>query len=121
MIWLAIVDESCVVFTLTTRKIWAMFAIDIDGSFGWIHPPKIGEIKNVGVVLCPGLKTDELTGYRQLRLLAESLSKSGYPTLRLHYPGTGNSVDSGNVEYLSTWTQSINKAVDYLRNQFDID
>src|SRR5664279_2538827 len=92
--------------------------INIGGCFGWMHLTKAGGIKDTALLLCPGLKRDDLTGYGTFRLLADKLSEQGYPTLRLHYPSTGNSYYAGEVEYLKTWQNSIIDAADWLRANY---
>jgi pimeloyl-ACP methyl ester carboxylesterase len=91
--------------------------VTFDGCFGWLHTPYAGATANTAAVLCPGLKTDELTGYRSLRMLAIALAKAGYPTLRLQYPGTGNSHDCDAAECWARLQQSVHTAADWLRHQ----
>jgi alpha/beta superfamily hydrolase len=91
-----------------------MSPITINHRFGWLHTPK-GELHSTAVVLCPGLRYDELTGYGSLRLLADALAECGYPTLRIHYSGTGNSCDRGNVDYWTVWQEDIHSAAEWLR------
>jgi pimeloyl-ACP methyl ester carboxylesterase len=91
-----------------------MQPISFGGCFGWLHidPERVG---TTAVVLCPGLKTDELTGYRSLRQLADSFAKAGFPTLRFHYPGTGDSSERGVAEHWDAWQLSAHMAADWLR------
>jgi alpha/beta superfamily hydrolase len=91
-----------------------MLPITIGGCFGWLHTPKL-ESRGIAVVLCPGLRYDELTGYGSLRSMADALADQGYPTLRLHYSGTGDSVDPGELNYWTAWQQNIHAAADWLR------
>jgi alpha/beta superfamily hydrolase len=91
-----------------------MTPISLDGCFGWLHLPT-GVSRNAAVVLCPGLKIDEITGYSSLKLLADALAEQGYPVLRLQYTGTGDSIDPGDVEYWATWLADIQRAIDWLR------
>jgi alpha/beta superfamily hydrolase len=91
-----------------------MLPITIGGCFGWLHTPK-RESRGNAVVLCPGLRYDELTGYGSLRSLADALADQGYPTLRLHYSGTGDSVDPGALNYWTAWQRNIHAAADWLR------
>jgi len=92
-----------------------MTPISMGGCFAWLHCPQ-GSAKSLGAVVCPGLKTDELNGYGPLRLLAERLADQGYPTVRLHYLGTGDSSDPAEpVDHWKTWQQSIHDAADWFR------
>jgi pimeloyl-ACP methyl ester carboxylesterase len=92
-----------------------MVPVSFDGCFGWLHTSKF-EMGSTAVVLCPGLKMDELTGYSTFRLLADAFADHGFPTLRLHYFGTGDSRDpDGTVEYPATWLQDIHGSIEWLR------
>jgi pimeloyl-ACP methyl ester carboxylesterase len=93
----------------------AVRAINIGGCFAWFHGATAIP-KNTGVVLCPGLKFDDVNGYRALRLLANSLAEHNYPTLRLHYLGTGNSSDPTDQSNLwRDWQVDIHNAANWLR------
>jgi alpha/beta superfamily hydrolase len=107
-----------------------MDPISFDGCFGWLHTSQL-ESRDTGVVICPGLKTDHLTGYGGLRLLAEALADRGFPTLRLDYPGTGNAVEPDTavsdtavagaigaqaVEYWQIWQRSVHHATEWLHD-----
>jgi alpha/beta superfamily hydrolase len=97
-----------------------MTPVNIDGCFGWLHLPKKKQT-NIAVVLCPGVKTDELTGYRSLRVLAEALAEQGHPVLRLHYTHTGDSVEiGGDADFWPTWQNDIHRAVDWLKQQCNV-
>jgi pimeloyl-ACP methyl ester carboxylesterase len=98
-----------------------MLPVSFDGCFGWLHPASDGRGSRVGVLLCQGLKSDALTGYRSFRLLANALAKEGYPTLRFDYPGTGDSCDPDAAEHWTAWRQSIHSAVDWLRHHTGAD
>lgn len=86
------------------------------GCFGWLHAPASASSNGIAVIVCPGLSTDGLTGYRPFRLLATALAKAGYLTLRFDYPGTGNSSDTDADDIWLLWQTSINAAVDWLHH-----
>lgn len=88
-----------------------------DQCLGWLHPTPDGAAAEIAIVLCSGLRTDGITGYRSFRLLADALAKAGYPTLRFDYPGTGDSRDLATAEPWTAWQQSIHTAADWLRDQ----
>lgn len=71
------------------------------------------------VLICPGLLGDELVAYCALRVLADELARSGYWTLRLEYPGTGDSCDLA-VErsdgHWTAWQESVEAAADWLKS-----
>lgn len=96
-----------------------MLPVSVGRCFAWLHTPKL-ESHSTAVVLCPGIKTDELTGYNSLRLLADALADQGYLTLRLHYLGTGDSCEPGAVNYWTAWRQNIHDAADWLRGNVGV-
>ncbi len=65
------------------------------------------------VVICPPLGYDMVVAYRGIRHLAEGLARSGMPTLRFDYHGTG---DSGGSDYepgrVKAWLASVAAAID---------
>ncbi len=92
-----------------------MISINIGGNFTWLHEPAT-DWSTTGVIVCPGLKGDKLTAYATLRQLGDDLSARGYPTLRLHYLGTGNSPDApDDPNYWEAWQSQIHHAADWLR------
>lgn len=90
----------------------AAVAVAIDGLFGWYTPGRSGR----GVVLCPPLGFEGVATYRGLRELALRLNAAGLSTLRIDYPGEGESGDAlaGRV---AGQTGAIRRAVRYLRDQ----
>ena len=101
-------------FQLSDQQMSRMSPITVDSRFGWLHTPEITP-RNTAVVVCPGLKYDELTGYSSLRQLSDAFADRGYPTLRLHYSGTGNSCDPVGHDYWAAWQHDIHAAADWLR------
>lgn len=92
-----------------------MQPVSFNGCFGWLHAAHADATADTAVALCPGLRTDELTGYRSFRLLGDAFAEAGFPVLRFHYPATGNSCDPGETELWAVWQQSIHAAADWLR------
>ena len=93
-----------------------MQPVSFNNCFGWLHEAAYTGGAATAVVLCQGLKTDGLSGYRSFRQLADALAEAGYPTLRFDYPGTGDSCDIDQAEYLATWQRSVDKAADWIRD-----
>src|SRR5271166_1542437 len=93
-----------------------MQPISFGGCFGWLHAAPAEMAASTAVVLCAGLKTDAVTGYRSFRQLADVLAAAGFPTLRFHYPGTGDSCELDAAEYWAAWQGSVHMAADWLRN-----
>lgn len=53
--------------------------------------------------------------HSSLRSLADDLARSGYPTLRFDYQGTGDSKDLEGKEACTAWLESVTAAGDWLR------
>jgi alpha/beta superfamily hydrolase len=94
----------------------------IDGAFAWLHrPPLTGaDQRDVAVLICPPLGWDAMHAHHGLRILADRLAAAGYPTLRLHYRGTGNAADAaartdGSADYWRDWQEGVSQAADWLR------
>ncbi|HEY5317718.1 MAG TPA: alpha/beta fold hydrolase [Solirubrobacteraceae bacterium] len=68
------------------------------------------------VVLCPPFGWDEVCSYRSRRHWAQRLADAGYPSLRISYPGTGDSGgsprDAGRLE---AWTSAVSSAGAWIR------
>jgi alpha/beta superfamily hydrolase len=87
---------------------------------GWLHGCGEAMGGDVAVLLCPGLNRDLVDAHHALRMLGNDLAAAGYPTMRLDYPGIGDSADPAGddpfaVEYWSAWQQSLHAALDWLR------
>ncbi len=91
-----------------------MQPVSFGGCAGWYHGVG-GNAATTAVLLCPGLRTDGLTGHRSFRLVADALAQAGYPVLRFDYPGTADSADLGDAEPWRAWLDSIHAAADWLR------
>jgi len=96
-----------------------MTPIAVNDCFGWLHTPADERRRDVAVLVCPGLLGDELVAYCALRVLADELAQAGYWTVRLEYPGTGDSCDWP-VErsgcHWTAWQESIDAAADWLKS-----
>ena len=93
----------------------------VDGCFGWLHThPSAGfTTGDVAVMLCPALSWDALHSHHGMRLLADAFAASGYPAMRLNYPGTGDSRDvdaalDETSEHWLAWERFLNRAADWL-------
>ncbi len=92
------------------RPVW------IDGCFGWLHADAASAGCDAAVLICPPVSWDTLRSHHSLRLLAESCMLAGYPTLRMSYPGTGDSRDlAAGEEHWAAWQAAIAAAADWLR------
>lgn len=82
----------------------------IDGAFGWLH----GTVGKRAALICPPLGAEYLVLHRFVRRLAVELAEAGIPTLRLDYPGTGDSADLQGAEgaaEVSAWLGAIRAGV----------
>lgn len=85
-------------------------------TFGFFHHAPERSSTGVAVLLCPPFGWDEICSYRSRRDWACDLAGAGFPTLRVDFPGTGDSVgtprDSGR---LAAWTAAVGSAASRLR------
>ncbi len=90
----------------------------VDGCFAMLHPGQ----RRRGVLICGPLGDEALNSYRPLVFLAEAFAAGGYPTLRLHYAGTGNSADANSdASQCQIWQDNILAAVTWLRTHCGVD
>lgn len=96
-----------------------MTPIAVNDCFGWLHTPLDARRNDVAVLVCPGLLGDELVAYCALRVLADELARAGYWTVRLEYPGTGDSCDQPverSDSHWTAWQESIGTTADWLKS-----
>ena len=86
--------------------------VAFDGVFGWYSPGRTGR----AVLLCPPLGFEAVATYRGWRDLALRLDAAGLSTLRIDYPGEGESTDEG-AGRLDGQIGAIRRAVRFLREQ----
>ena len=98
-----------------------MRPVYINGCLGWLHQAP-GPTRNLGVVLCPALGREARWAYRAMRYLADRLAARGLVSLRLEYPGTGESAEPSDWEQpIAAWRNSVHDAADWLRAQSGVD
>lgn len=68
-----------------------------DRVYGYQYVPAVAG--GVGIVMCPAILGDFVTNYRREVVGARELASRGFPAIRFHYRGTGNS--DGDVSELS--------------------
>jgi alpha-beta hydrolase superfamily lysophospholipase len=96
----------------------SMLPIHIEGCFGVLHPAS----GRRGVLICGSMGDEALNSYRSLVFLGEKLAEAGFPTLRLHYHGTGDSAGSDtDPDRFQTWLHDIVAAVGWLRTECCVD
>jgi len=80
--------------------------------FGSYHAPQGAPARNIAYVLCPPHGWEGIQFYETIHLLAKALAAAGFPTLRLHYDGTGESFGTDeDPNRVDAWTESIRSAV----------
>ena len=85
-------------------------------AFATVHRPAPGGETQLAVLICPPFGWDEVCSYRPLRHWAERLAADGHATLRLSYPGTGDSGgDSRDPDLLAAWVSAVATAAVWLQ------
>lgn len=83
--------------------------------FAFVHHPP-ATVAPTAVLLCPPFGWEDMCSYRIRREWAEELAQSGYTTLRIDLPGSGDSAGSpSDPEQLEGWRQAIDDAAGWLR------
>jgi dienelactone hydrolase len=83
--------------------------------FGNYHVPT-RPVRSIGYVICPPLGWEGIQLYQSLQRLAAELARAGFPTLRLHYDGNGESLGSDDEPgRVAAWLESVRRAVDAMK------
>ena len=89
--------------------------------FGWYHPPRAEQFRDVGIVLCNPIGDDYIRAHRTLRHFAERLADLGFSVLRFDFHGTGDSSGTeGDKSRVETWLGDIDLAVAELRSRANV-
>ena len=103
---------------MTEQLAWRPLYLDVDPDpvFAIFHPASKSS-SSTAVLLLPPWGWDEVTSYRSRRAWAEHLAAAGHPTLRLDFPGSGDSGGGpGDPRRIEVWVASIRAAVTWLRD-----
>ena len=92
-----------------------MIPVAFNGCAGWFYPARTDVAVGRGVVICEPFGYEGLCSQRAMLALAGMLADAGMPTLRFHYPGTGDSVGDESQDQADRWIDSIGDAIGYLR------
>jgi dienelactone hydrolase len=82
--------------------------------FTGLHLPAAAP-RDTAVLLVPPFGWEGVSAGRNLRGWARDLAAAGYPTLRYHPPGTGDSAGDGVAQDLRGWTAALTELVAQLR------
>ena len=63
--------------------------------------------RGTAVVLVPPFGWEAMSSARSLRAWARDLAAAGYPTVRFHLPGSGDSAGSGAAQDLDSWSAGL--------------
>jgi pimeloyl-ACP methyl ester carboxylesterase len=86
-----------------------------DAVFGMFHAPADQDTASTAVLICPPWGWDEVASYRSRRTWAEHLADQGHPTLRIDFPGSGDSAGSpGDSARVEAWTAAVVAATRWL-------
>jgi alpha-beta hydrolase superfamily lysophospholipase len=90
--------------------------------FGFYHETRDEIGRGVAMLMCTPFGWGEAHSYRSRRNWAIQLAASGYPTLRIDLPGTGDSGGSPrDPARLEAWTDATSVAAAWLRNTSSCD
>ncbi len=78
--------------------------------FGNYHVPA-RPVRSIGYVICPPLGWEGIQLYQSVQRLAAELAAAGFPTLRLHYDGNGESLGADDEPgRVAAWLESVRRA-----------
>jgi len=89
--------------------------------FGCYHKPQSQQISNCGIVLCYPMADEYIRFHRAYLLLAQRLSRAGFPTMRFDYYGCGDSNGSCEQGELNRWRSDIKNAILELEQRCQLD
>lgn len=87
-----------------------------DPVFGIFHAAESGAESGTAVLLCPPWGWNDVTSYRARGAWAEQLAQAGHPTLRIDFPGAGDSGGKpGDPGRLDAWSGAVAESIRWLR------
>ena len=93
-----------------------MTPVAFGGRFGWLHRPTALHDGAAGVVLVSPIGREARCAHRPMRLLADRLARTGYPTLRYDHIGHGDSLDlADDDDAFPEWIAGVRAAADFLK------
>lgn len=85
-------------------------------QYGVIHYPS-GEGRDIGIVMCPPLFTENMEAHGIFVVLARLLAENGYPVIRFDYRGTGESEGEWSDYSIPEYLSDILRASEQLRTR----
>jgi pimeloyl-ACP methyl ester carboxylesterase len=85
--------------------------------FGCYQPPRLGQRRNRGVILCYPMGHEYVAAHRAYRQLATRLSKTGFHVLRFDFYGCGDSAGDCGDGHISQWLDDIGTAITEMRKR----
>ena len=87
----------------------------VDAVFGMFHGPAKSADRELAILICPPWGWDEEASYRARRTWAQHLAAHGYETLRIDFPGTGDSGgDPSAPNRVDAWRRAVVEATTWL-------
>jgi len=87
-----------------------------DPVFGMFHAAEPGAEIGTAVLICPPWGWNDVTSYRARRVWAAQLAEAGHPTLRIDFPGAGDSGGNpGDAGRLDAWSGAVAESIRWLR------
>lgn len=93
-----------------------MVPVVFGDCMGFLHPADDHAACGRAVILCESFGYEALCTQRAMLSLARMLANAGLPTLRFHYPGTGDSAGDEAPGQIERWIDSIGAAAQFLRD-----
>lgn len=96
------------------------FYLDSQGAplFAWLHSREDRQSLDHGVIICAPVGYEQLHSHRTLRRLADAVARTGMPTLRFDWHGTGDSAGVDEDENrCATWQANLRDACAWMRRE----
>jgi alpha/beta superfamily hydrolase len=85
--------------------------------FGLFHPAEDNRTEDSAVLVCPPFGQEGLRTHRFFKVLAERFARTGVPTLRFDFHGTGDSPGDERLGELDGWRRDLCAAHEELRRR----